>query len=304
MKEINFDGQVAVITGSGGGLGKAYALEFARRGAKIVVNDLGGSGDGDGASNAPANQVAELIKAAGGDAIANHDSVEHGERIIESAMDTFGRVDIVINNAGILRDCSFSKMTDDSWEQIHRVHVDGAYRVTKAAWPHLTAQGYGRIIFTTSAAGVYGNFGQANYSSAKSALLGFGRTLALEGARKNVFSNIIAPVAGSRLTETVFSPEFVKATSPDYVVPFVVNLCSTQSKENGGTFEVGAGWCAKLSTLRSQGHNFGLDQSLSAEMVAEHWDSICDFTDAEQITSLEGTLRSLSKLTGVNLLPG
>ncbi|MGY8850794.1 MAG: SDR family NAD(P)-dependent oxidoreductase, partial [Pseudomonadales bacterium] len=165
MADIRFDQKVAIVTGAGGGLGRAYALEFARRGARVVVNDLGGSGSGDGSSSAAADKVVAEIVAAGGDAVANYDSVEQGDSIVQSAIDNFGRVDIVVNNAGILRDASFAKMTDQDWELIYKVHVDGAYKVTKAAWPHMLAQGYGRIIFTTSAAGIYGNFGQANYSS-------------------------------------------------------------------------------------------------------------------------------------------
>ena len=259
MADIRFDQKVAIVTGAGGGLGRAYALEFARRGARVVVNDLGGSGSGDGSSSAAADKVVAEIVAAGGDAVANYDSVEQGDSIVQSAIDNFGRVDIVVNNAGILRDASFAKMTDQDWELIYKVHVDGAYKVTKAAWPHMLAQGYGRIIFTTSAAGIYGNFGQANYSSAKSALLGLGRTLAIEGGRKNILSNIIAPIAGSRLTESIWNDDIIKATSPDYVAPLVIKLCDEASKENGSLFEVGASWFAKVRQERSQGVAFGLE---------------------------------------------
>ena len=302
MADIRFDQKVVLITGAGGGLGRAYALEFARRGARVVVNDLGGSGHGDGASSAAADNVVAEIVAAGGDAVANYDSVENGERIVQTALDNFGRIDIVVNNAGILRDSSFAKMSDQDWELIYKVHVDGAYKVTKAAWPHMLAQAYGRIIFTTSAAGIYGNFGQANYSSAKSALIGLGRTLAVEGGRKNILSNIIAPIAGSRLTESIWSDEIVKATSPEYVAPLVIKLCAESSSENGSVFEVGASWFAKVRQERSQGVAFGLESSISAEQVAERWDEICDFTDSESVESVIATFNAVKNKVGIDLL--
>ena len=302
MADIRFDQKVVLITGAGGGLGRAYALEFARRGARVVVNDLGGSGHGDGASSAAADNVVAEIVAAGGDAVANYDSVENGERIVQTALDNFGRIDIVVNNAGILRDSSFAKMSGQDWELIYKVHVDGAYKVTKAAWPHMLAQSYGRIIFTTSAAGIYGNFGQANYSSAKSALIGLGRTLAVEGGRKNILSNIIAPIAGSRLTESIWSDEIVKATSPEYVAPLVIKLCAESSSENGSVFEVGASWFAKVRQERSQGVAFGLESSISAEQVAERWDEICDFTDSESVESVIATFNAVKNKVGIDLL--
>src|SRR3954463_9512521 len=172
-KELRFDGKVAIITGAGNGLGRSHALLLAGRGAKVVVNDLGGSAFGAGKSSAAADKVVEEIRAAGGEAVANHDSVEDGAKIVQSALDSFGRLDIVINNAGILRDTTFHKMTEQDWELIYRVHLLGAFRVTHAAWPHLRDAGYGRILFPSSAAGLYGNFGQANYSTAKPGLVGF-----------------------------------------------------------------------------------------------------------------------------------
>jgi len=174
---FRYDGKVAIITGAGGGLGKAYALLFASRGAKVVVNDLGTSFQGEGKSSKAADVVVDEIKKAGGEAIANYDSVEDGDKIVKTALDTWGRVDIVVNNAGILRDASFLKMQDKDWDLIYRVHLKGSYSVTKAAWPHMRDQGYGRIIMTSSAAGIYGNFGQANYVAVKLALLGFAKSL-------------------------------------------------------------------------------------------------------------------------------
>lgn len=302
MSDIRFDNKVVIVTGAGGGLGRAYALEFAKRGARVVVNDLGGSGSGEGQSATAADKVVNEIKAVGGDAVANYDSVEDGEKIVQTAIDNFGRIDIVINNAGILRDSSFAKMKDNDWELIYKVHVDGAYKVTKAAWPYMLEQGFGRIIFTTSAAGIFGNFGQANYSSAKSALIGLGRTLAVEGGRKNILSNVIAPIAGSRLTETIWPEEVLKATSPDFVVPLIVKLCAEDNKENGAVIEVGAGWFSKLRYQRTQGLALGTDKPISAEQVAEQWDKVCDFTNADTAESILSTFNAVSKYVGIDLL--
>lgn len=302
MSDIRFDEKVVIVTGAGGGLGRSYALEFAKRGARVVVNDLGGSGTGEGASLAAADKVVDEIKALGGEAVANYDSVEDGEKIVETAIDNYGRIDVVINNAGILRDSSFAKMQDNDWDLIHRVHVDGAYKVTRAAWPHMLEQGYGRIIFTTSAAGIYGNFGQANYSAAKSALTGLGRTLAIEGGRKNILSNVIAPIAGSRLTETIWPEEVLKATSPDFVVPLVVKLCAEDSTENGSLIEVGAGWFSKVRYQRAQGLALGTDNPITAEQVADQWDKVCDFNDADVAESIVDTFNAVSKYVGIDLL--
>ncbi|MEH6822647.1 MAG: SDR family oxidoreductase [Motiliproteus sp.] len=302
MSDIRFDEKVVIVTGAGGGLGRAYALEFAKRGARVVVNDLGGSGSGEGASASAADKVVAEIQAFGGDAVANYDSVEEGEKVVQTAIDNYGRIDVLINNAGILRDSSFAKMQDKDWELVYKVHVDGAYKVTKAAWPHMLKQGFGRIIFTTSAAGIYGNFGQANYSSAKSALLGLGKTLAVEGGRKNVLSNVIAPIAGSRLTETIWPEDVLKATSPDYVVPLAVKLCAEESKENGGVFEVGASWFAKIRTERSKGVAFGIENPVTAEQLTERWDEVCDFTDAKPAESILSTFNAVGEMVGIDLL--
>ncbi|WOH38596.1 SDR family oxidoreductase [Thalassotalea fonticola] len=302
MSNIRFYDQVVIVTGAGGGLGRAYALEFAKRGAKVVVNDLGGSGSGIGENSKAADSVVAKIKEFGGDAVANYDSVEFGERIVQTAIDNYGRIDIVINNAGFLRDVSFTKMQDRDWQKIFNVHVDGAYSVTKAAWPYMQAQGFGRIIFTTSAAGIYGNFGQANYSAAKSALLGLGKTLAIEGARKNVYSNVIAPIAGSRLTETIWDEEILKATSPEYVVPLVIKLCDENSVENGGVFEVGASWFAKIRTERSKGVAFGVENNVSAEQVASRWADICNFEQSEPALDIGSTFVAVGDMVGLDLL--
>src|SRR5439155_10487339 len=216
---LSFDGRVAIVTGAGAGLGRSHALLLASRGAKVVVNDLGGSAHGGGKSSAAADAVVAEIKAAGGQAVANYDSVEDGAKIVQCALDSFGAIDIVVNNAGILRDTSFQKLTQEDWDLIYRVHVLGSFRVTHAAWGHMRDKAYGRIIFTASAAGIYGNFGQANYSMAKLGLVGLSNTLALEGQKKNIHVNTIAPIAGSRLTETVMPKELVDALKPEYVSP-------------------------------------------------------------------------------------
>jgi len=243
------------------GLGRVYALFLASLGAKVVVNDLGGSLQGTGASTSAADKVVKEIKDNGGEAIANYDSVEFGEKIIQTALDKWGRVDIVISNAGILRDRSFTKMTDQDWDLVQKVHLYGAFKVCKAAWDVFQRQKYGRIVMTASAAGIYGNYGQSNYGSAKLALYGLGRTLAKEGAKKNIFCNIIAPLAGSRITETVMPADILATLKPELVAPFVAYLCHESSNENGSLFEIGAGYCAKVRLERSKGSLLKVDDA-------------------------------------------
>ena len=288
--ELRFDGKVAIVTGAGNGLGKAHALLLASRGAKVVVNDLGGTATGGGKSSAAADKVVAEIKAAGGEAVANYDSVEDGAKIVQAALDTWKRLDIVVNNAGILRDTTFHKMSQDDWDLIYRVHVLGSFRVTHAAWPHLRDQGYGRIILTASAAGIYGNFGQANYSMAKLGLVGLSNTLALEGAKKNVFCNVIAPLAGSRLTETVMPKELVDQLKPEYVSPLVAYLCHDSCQENGGLFEVGGGFMAKLRWERTVGKSFKPGRPLTPDTVQAAWSEITDFKNATHPTNVNEAL--------------
>ncbi|HWL84259.1 MAG TPA: SDR family NAD(P)-dependent oxidoreductase, partial [Polyangiaceae bacterium] len=284
--ELRFDGKVAIITGAGNGLGRSHALLFGSRGAKVVVNDLGGSHTGGGKSSAAADKVVEEIKALGGEAVANYDSVEDGAKIVQSALDHFKRVDIVMNNAGILRDVSFAKMTEEDWDLIYRVHVLGAYRVTHAAWPHLRDQGYGRVIVTASAAGIYGNFGQANYSMAKLGLFGFAQTLALEGKKKNVHVNAIAPIAGSRMTETVLPKELVDQLKPEYVSPLVAWLCHEDCEDSGGLYEVGGGYFGKLRWERTQGKVFRMGRAITPETVKQSWEAVTSFEKAEHPASV------------------
>lgn len=276
---LRFDGQVAIVTGAGGGLGKAYALLFAKLGASVVVNDLGGSTHGQGSDSRAADLVVEEIRKAGGKAVANYDSVEEGEKVVETALKAFGRIDIIVNNAGILRDKSFARMTDEDWDLVHRVHLRGTYKVIKAAWPYFVKQKYGRIINTASAVGLYGNFGQTNYSAAKLGIVGLTRTLALEGQKKNIICNVIAPNAGTRMTATVMPPEMVEAFKPEYVAPLVAYLGHSSNEETGNIFEVGSGWIAQVRWQRSGGVGFPANRPLTPEQVAQEWPRICNFDD-------------------------
>tara|TARA_B110000285_G_scaffold179629_1_gene202345 strand:+ start:17 stop:931 length:915 start_codon:yes stop_codon:yes gene_type:complete len=286
MSDVRFDGRVVIVTGAGNGLGRSYALAMGARGASVVVNDLGGSVFGDGADKAAADVVVDQIKAAGGAAVANYDSVTDGDKIVQTAMDNFGKIDVVINNAGILRDKTFHKMTDQDWDLIYDVHVKGAYQVCHTAWPYMRDQNYGRIIFTASAAGIYGNFGQTNYSMAKLGLHGMSQTLALEGRSKNILVNTIAPIAGSRLTETVMPKEMVDALRPEFVMPLVLKLCDENSRETGGLYEVGAGFIAKLRWERSKGKSFSVTDGFSPEDINDAWADITDFTDSDHPATL------------------
>ncbi len=254
---IRFDDQVAIVTGAGAGLGRSYALELAKRGAKVVVNDLGGARDGSGeGSQAPADQVVAEIKEAGGEAVANYDSVatpEGGEALVKTAIDTYGRVDIVINNAGILRDKSLAKMTADEWDAVLGVHLDGAYNVTRPAFVKMREQRYGRIILTTSAAGLYGNFGQTNYSAAKLGLVGFMNTLKIEGQKHNIKVNTIAPVARTRLTEDILPPDMLEKLAPEFVTPLVTYLSSEQCPVTGELYNAGMGYFNRVAMMTGPG---------------------------------------------------
>jgi 3-hydroxyacyl-CoA dehydrogenase/3a,7a,12a-trihydroxy-5b-cholest-24-enoyl-CoA hydratase len=280
MTQLRFDNRVAIVTGAGGGLGRSHAMLLASRGAKVVVNDLGGGTTGGGKSSSAADKVVEEIKAAGGDAVASYDSVEDGARIVQQALDTYKRLDIVVNNAGILRDASFAKMTADDWDLVYRVHVLGSFRLTHAAWNHLRDAGYGRVVMTASAAGIYGNFGQANYGMAKLGLHGLAQTLAIEGQKKGIRVNTIAPIAGSRMTETVLPPDLVAALKPEYVSPVVAWLCHESCDENGSLFEVGGGFVGKLRWERAEGALFRLSRPMTPEAVKGKWSAIVDFGKA------------------------
>ncbi|MFO0685916.1 MAG: SDR family NAD(P)-dependent oxidoreductase [Sandaracinus sp.] len=292
-KDLRFDGKVVVVTGAGNGLGRSHALEFGRRGAKVVVNDLGGAFNGEGKGSAAADKVVDEIKAAGGTAVANYDSVEDGDKIIKTAVDAFGRIDVLINNAGILRDVSFQKMTEADWDLVYRVHVKGAFKCSYAAWPIMREQKYGRIIMTSSAAGIYGNFGQANYSMAKLGLYGFGSTLAIEGKKNNVIVNTIAPIAGSRMTETVLPANLLEALKVEYVTALVVKLCHESHEDGGGLYEVGGGFYSKLRWERTKGKMFRLGRPVSAEDVDASWGEVTSFAESTHPANINASMEPI-----------
>ncbi len=303
-EQLRFDNKVVIVTGAGAGLGRQHALMFGARGAKVVVNDLGGDIAGGGKSSAAADSVVEEIKALGGEAVANYDSVEDGAKIVQTALDTFGTVDVLINNAGILRDTSFAKMTEADWDLILRVHLGGTKAVTQAAWPILRDKAYGRIVMTTSAAGIYGNFGQANYSAAKLGIYGLANTLAEEGRAKNILVNTIAPIAASRLTETAFPEEFLANLKPEAVSPLVGWLAHESCTETKGLFEVGAGYIAKLRWERTRGHSFGTDRAFTPDDVARLWGKIGDFADAEHPVTVNDTFTAVMQAVNTKTLGG
>ena len=279
MSDIRFDGKVAIVTGAGGGLGRQHALELARRGAKVVVNDLGGSMDGAGGSSEAAQKVVAEIEAAGGEAIGNGSSVtdDAGVKLmVEQAMNKWGRVDILIANAGVLRDRSFSKMEIADFDFVMNVHVMGTVKPVKALWEIMKAQNYGRIVVTTSSTGLYGNFGQTNYGAAKLGLVGFMNTLKLEGQKNNIHVNAISPVAGTRMTEGLMPPEVLARIAPAYVTPGVVYLCS-EDAPSGVVLTAGGGAFAVARIFETEGAYLGTDH-LTVEAVRDAWDKIADET--------------------------
>jgi NAD(P)-dependent dehydrogenase (short-subunit alcohol dehydrogenase family) len=248
MSEIRFDGRVVVITGAGGGLGKTYALQMASRGASVVVNDLGGAADGTGGGSSMADETVKEISEAGGKAVANYDSVatpEGGKAIIQTALDNFGRVDVLVNNAGILRDKSFLKLEPENLEAVLDVHLKGAFFVTQPAFAAMKDNGYGRIVMASSGAGIFGNFGQTNYGAAKMGLVGLMNVLAVEGAKYGIKVNTIAPIAQTRLTETLLG-DFGNALDPNFVTPLVTYLSSEKCELTHEIFDVGGGRYARV----------------------------------------------------------
>ena len=297
MADLGYDGKVAVITGAGGGLGRSHALELAKRGALVVVNDLGGSVDGQGGSHTAAQQVVDEIKAAGGEAVANYDSVataEGGQAIIQTALDTYERIDIVINNAGILRDAAFKNMTPELLEPVIDVHLKGAFYVTHAAWQHMRDQNYGRIVNTSSAAGIFGNFGQTNYGAAKAGLVGLTRVLAVEGAKNNIKANAIAPVAKTRMTEELLGAMADKL-DPAFITPVVAWLAHEDVPVSGEVYSCGGGHVARIFTGVTQGWTD--TESLTVEDIRDHFDEIRNedgyAVPANLTEELMGTLKAL-----------
>jgi len=295
--KIDFNGQVAIITGAGRGLGKSHALELAKRGAKVVVNDFGGELNGTGSGTSPADEVVEEIIAQGGEAVANYDSVasvEGGERIVQTAINNFGKVDILINNAGVLRDSSFHKMDEEAWDMVLSVHLKGAYCVTRPAFTNMREHGYGRIVMTTSAAGLYGNFGQANYGSAKMGLIGLMNTLKSEGEKRNIKVNTISPMAASRMTQNVFEPEFLQRIKPELVSLFVLYLCSKECPVSGGIYHVGMGCFGRVAILTAPLVKLAEpDEMLSLEDIRYNWDKINSLDRVEEIHRLSPEFKKM-----------
>ncbi len=278
---ISFEDKVVIITGAGGGLGRSHALEFAKRGAKVVVNDLGGQVDGSGGSSEAANNVVKEITDAGGTAIPNGSSVidDKGvKNMVDQTMDEFGRIDILINNAGILRDKSFSKMEIEDFTIVTNIHLMGSVKPTKMVWEIMKEQNYGRILVTTSSTGLYGNFGQSNYGAAKLGVVGFVNTLKIEGQKYNINCNVLCPVAYTRMTANLMPPEAEELLTPSSVTPAVIYL----SSENGPTGTIlcaGAGVYSEAKIMESDGENLGLNAT--AEDLEKNWDKISDFSNAK-----------------------
>ena len=277
---VRFDNRVAIVTGAGNGLGRAHALLLASRGAKVVVNDPGGARDGKGGDNAAADHVVAEIKAAGGLAVANYDSVADATsaaNIVKTAIDAFGTVDIVVNNAGILRDKSFANMTMEDFDFVVKVHFLGTAYVTHAAWPILRQKAYGRVVVTSSNSGIYGNFGQANYAGAKLAVVGFMNALRLEGARYNIMVNALAPVAGTRMTEDLMTPEVLAKMKPEFVSPMVAWLCSEQCQRSGEIWAAGAGYFSRIEYREGPGVRVA-GRAPTLEDVADNIEKIADLS--------------------------
>jgi NAD(P)-dependent dehydrogenase (short-subunit alcohol dehydrogenase family) len=284
---ISFEGRVAIVTGAGGGLGRCHAIELAKLGAKVVVNDLGGAMDGTGGSSEAATNVVEEIKSAGGEAIANGGSVSDArgaKSMVEAAMNAWGRVDILINNAGILRDKSFTKMTMEDFRAVLEVHLMGSVYCTKEVWSIMRDQGYGRIVMTTSPSGLYGNFGQTNYGAAKLSLVGFMNSLKIEGAKNNVFTNAIAPVAATRMTENLMPAEAFKRLGPELVTPAVLFLCSEKAP-NGVIMQAAGGRYSVACLVENAGVDLGTDATV--DDIADNYAKISDLTGAQPRNMLQ-----------------
>ena len=275
---VSFADQVAIVTGAGGGLGRCHALELARRGAKVVVNDLGGAMDGSGGASAAAEAVVAEIKAMGGEALANGGSVSDragAQSMVDDAMNAWGRVDVLINNAGILRDKSFSKMTLDDFDMVVNVHLLGAAYCSHAVWPVMREQNYGRILMTTSPTGLYGNFGQTNYGAAKLGQVGLMNSLKIEGAKNNIHTNTIAPVAATRMTENLMPDEVLQKLGPELVTPAALFLVSTDAP-NGVILQAQGGTFSLAGIFENDGVNIGVDATV--EDIAANYETIVDMS--------------------------
>ena len=297
---ISFKDKVAIVTGAGGGLGRCHALQFAERGAKVIVNDLGGSVDGSGGSSEAADKVVEEIKAMGGDSISNGSSVTDKagvKKLVDDAMAAYGRIDILVNNAGVLRDKSFAKVTLDDFEFVVDVHMMGSVYCTKAVWPIMVEQKYGRIVMTSSSSGIFGNFGQSNYGSAKMGVVGLMNTLRIEGQKNNIKVNSLVPVAATRMTENLGMPDAVfDSLKPESVSPAVIFM-SSEDAPDGVMISAGAGVFAMAEIVHSEGIALKGDD-LNADMLAEKWSEASDMTNSKALRSgAEHTAHIFKKLS-------
>lgn len=283
---IDFTDRVAIVTGAGGGLGRAYALALAERGATVVVNDLGGDVHGAGGDASPAQQVVDEVVGAGGKAIVDGSDITDAEAVdglVRRVMDEYGRIDVLINNAGILRDKSFAKMDPADFAKVLDVHLNGSVNVTRAVWPHMAAAEYGRILMTASSSGLYGNFGQTNYAAAKSGLVGLMNVLAIEGARKNIKVNSIAPTAATRMTDQLLPQPVLDLLGPDTIAPGALFLISDDAPTKT-ILGAGAGVFTVSQMVESRGV-FLPEEARSPEVIAERWSDISDLTDAQPLES-------------------
>ncbi|GLX85782.1 3-hydroxyacyl-CoA dehydrogenase [Thalassotalea loyana] len=290
---IRFDNKVAIVTGAGNGLGRAHALELAARGAKVVVNDLGGARDGSGQSSQASEEVVALIKANGGDAISHGANVANFDEVqdmVDTAVSRWGKVDILVNNAGILRDKSFSKMSLEDFKLVMDVHLMGSVNCTKAVWDLMREQNYGRIVMTTSSSGMYGNFGQSNYGAAKMALVGLMNTLVLEGAKHNIKVNALAPTAGTRMTEDLMPEQMVKILAPEAVTAGLITLCD-EDAPNRTILCAGAGGYATANMFETEGIFLPIAEQ-TPEAVREQW---AQLTNQEQQCALEAGVKQSEK---------
>ncbi|MEL6504214.1 MAG: SDR family oxidoreductase [Pseudomonadota bacterium] len=301
MSDIRYDDQVVIVTGSGNGLGKSHALEFARRGAKVVINDFGGARDGTGGSSEAAEAVVAEIEAMGGEAIANGANVTDRDQVaamVQQTMDKWGRIDVLVNNAGILRDRSFGKMTGEEWDAVVAVHLTGSANCSLAVWNIMKAQNYGRIVMTTSTSGIYGNFGQANYGAAKAGVWGLMNTLHIEGAKNNIHVNCLSPTAATRMTEDVIPPEALEVLDPKWVTPAVIFLGSGEAPSRN-ILLAGAGGYTVAKLMEAEGVFFANEEERTAEMIAANWDTITDMGDArEMLTGNDHVVKMVQKAQG------
>jgi NAD(P)-dependent dehydrogenase (short-subunit alcohol dehydrogenase family) len=300
---IRYDNRVAIVTGAGAGLGRSHALLLAERGAKVVVNDPGGSVDGRGGAHAVADQMVAEIKAKGGEAVANYNSVttwEGAQAIVRTATDTWGRLDVLVNNAGILRDKAFNNMDVTDFEAVVQVHLMGSAYCTRAAWPVMRAQKYGRVVVTSSTSGIFGNFGQANYGAAKMAVNGLINCLRFEGAKYNILTNAISPAALTRMTEGLMNPATAPYMKPELVSPAVAWLCSEACDVSGHIIFAQAGGFTRLQYFETEGVQFDPDQPVTVEMFADAFARISDLSRAHPLGSISGDmerhLRAIGKI--------